>query len=273
VVEDFMRLKGQTAIVTGSNQNIGKAIAELFSKEGAKVVIVGRDDKKGSSVEKDILRRGGEAVYVHCDVTKVDQVKTLVETTIENFGKIDILVNNVGNGWFKKITDMSVEEWYNGIDVTLNSAFLCSKYVIPHMLDNESGGAIVNIASIDGLLGEYGFPAYNAGKSGMINLTRNIALDFAKNGIRANAICPGQVEEIVGQSTQRNDRVKNLAVYNEKCLAPVPMQRRCKPEEVAYAALFLASKESSYITGTTLVVDGGLLAHTGLPDFSEFLNG
>lgn len=263
-----MRLKGKVAIVTGSGQNIGKEIAVLFAKEGAKVSLVGRDDKKGARVQEEIEASGGDARYFHCDVTDPDEVEKLIRGTLDVYGKIDVLVNNVGNGWFKRITDQTIKEWREGIDVTLHSAYYCSKFALETMMKNENGGVIVNISSIDGLLGEYGFPAYNAGKAGMINLTRSIALDYAQHHIRANAICPGQVEETEGQSTQRNDVVRDLDEYNRKCIDPVPMKRRCRPIEVAYAALFLACEESSYITGTTLVVDGGLLAHTGLPNFA-----
>jgi meso-butanediol dehydrogenase/(S,S)-butanediol dehydrogenase/diacetyl reductase len=140
------------------------------------------------------------------------------------------------------------------------------------MIRNSEGGTVVNISSIAGLRGGYGFPAYNSAKAGLINLTRNIALDYAKYGIRANAICPGQVEEEVGQSTQRNSRIRDMDDYNKRFLEPVPLGRRCRPEEVAKAALFLASEDSSYITGIPLAVDGGLLARTGLPDLTNFLD-
>ena len=267
-----MKLKNKIAIVTGSGRSIGAEIAKLFSFEGAKVVIVDVNDKDGISVKKIIEKNGREAIFVNTDVTKVEEVRNLVSTTIEKYGRIDILVNNVGNGVLSKITDQTEEEWRQTIDLTLTSAFLCSKYALREMIKNRGGGTVVNISSIDGIIGEYGYPSYNAGKAGMINLTRSIALDYAKDNIRANAICPGPLEqEEGGQSKEKESLFKDPEMVINKIDEAIPMGKRCKAEYVAKAALFLASCDSEYITGTTLVVDGGLLAYSGLPKLSELL--
>jgi len=268
-----MGFNGKVVLITGSSQNVGREIALLFASEGADTVLVGRDPEKGRKVEKEVRDKKGRTRFFQCDVTKVEQVKKLVSRTMEEFGRIDILINNVGYGRISKITDMAEEDWHEIIDVTLNSAFYCSKYVLREMIKNPEGGAIVNIASIDGLIGEYGHPAYNSGKAAMINLTRNIALDYADCNIRANAVCPGPIQQDVGQSSIKDA----YSVFTEPekvhhmVLDALPMGRKCTNEEVARAALFLASDDAGYITGTTLVIDGGLLAHSGLPRFTKVL--
>ena len=159
------------------------------------------------------------------------------------------------------------------IDVTLNSTFYCSKFALQEMIKDPDGRVIINIASIDGLIGEYGHPAYNSGKAAMINLTKNIALDYADIGIRANAICPGPIQQDVGQSSIRDaySVFREPEKVHRMVLDAIPMGRKCTNEEVARAALFLASDDASYITGTTLVLDGGLLAHSGLQKLSKLL--
>lgn len=267
-----MKLKDKVAIITGSGRSIGAEIAKLFSHEGAKIVIVDINDEDGMSVKETIEKNRGDTIFVHSDVTKASKVKNLISKTIEKYDKINILVNNVGNGILSKVTDQSEDEWRQTIDLTLTSAFLCSKYALKEMIRNEDGGAIVNISSIDGLVGEYGYPSYNAGKAGMINLTRSIALDYAKDNIRANAICPGPLEqEKGGQSKEKESLFRDPDMVVSKIIEAIPMGRRCKPIDVAKAALFLASDDSEYITGTTLIVDGGLTAYSGLPKLSQLL--
>jgi meso-butanediol dehydrogenase/(S,S)-butanediol dehydrogenase/diacetyl reductase len=268
-----MRFKGKVALITGSSQNVGREIALLFSGEGADTILVGRDPEKGEKVKKEIEDKKGRTMFIQCDVTKVDQVEKLVSRAVKEFGRLDILINNVGYGRISKITDMKIEDWHEIIDVTLNSTFYCSKYALKEMIKNPEGGVVVNIASIDGLIGEYGHPAYNSGKAAMINLTRNIALDYADYNIRANAVCPGPIQQDVGQSSIKDA----YSVFTEPekvhqmVLDALPMGRKCTNEEVARAALFLASDDAEYITGTTLVLDGGLLAHSGLPRFTQIL--
>ena len=267
-----MKLKDKVAIVTGSAQNVGEEIAKLFAFEGAKVIVVDINDKKGNEVKNKIIENGGEAIFVNCNVIDTEEVKKLISTAINKYKKIDILVNNVGNGVLSKITDQTLEEWRNTIDLTVTSAFLCSKHALEEMMKNKDGGIIVNIASIDGLIGEYGYPSYNAGKAAMINLTRNIALDYAMYNIRANAICPGPIEPSEqGQSAEKISLFKDIEAIVKHQLEAIPMGRKCKPIEVAKAALFLASNDSSYITATTLVVDGGLLGYSGLGKLSQLL--
>jgi NAD(P)-dependent dehydrogenase (short-subunit alcohol dehydrogenase family) len=267
-----MKLKDKVSIITGSAQNVGKEIALLFAKEGSKIVVTDINDEKGIFVKDDIIKNGREAIYVSCDTTKPQSVKFLISETMKYFGAVDILVNNVGNGYLSKITDQTEEEWYKTIDLTLNSAFLCSKYALNEMMQNSNGGIIINISSIDGLIGEYGYPSYNAGKAGMINLTRNIALDYSIYKVRANAICPGPIEaDPSGQSAQKTSLFKDPEKIDKMVLDAIPMGRKAKTIDVAKAALFLASEDSGYINGTTLVVDGGLLAYSGLPKFTQLL--
>ena len=266
-----MKLKNKVAIVTGSGQNVGKEIVLLFSKNGAKVVVVGRDDQKGLDVKDEIIKSGGEAIYVHCDVTNPEEVKKLISITMIEYKKIDILINNVGYGIWGKITDQTIENWHKIINANLNSAFYCSKFALEEMLKNKDGGVIVNISSIDGLVSAHGLPSYDAAKAGLINLTRSIALDYAENNIRANAICPGQIKQKAGQSEERDKLFKNIENLKKQALEAVPMGRLCEPIEVAKAALFLVSDDSSYITGTTWVIDGGLLARSALPKYSKYL--
>jgi len=262
------KLKDKVAIITGSSQNLGREIALLFSLEGARVVLVGRNGDKGNKIKKEIEKNGGEAIFVKCDVTKVEDVKDLIRQTIKEFKKIDILVNNVGYGRLSKITDMEIEDWNEVINATLNSAFYCSKFALQEMIKNKDGGVIVNISSISGLIGDYGFPSYNAGKAGMINLTRSIALDYAVYNIRANALCPGRIES-TGQGQTENTAILEDEAVTKHQFETIPMGRKCKPIEVAKAALFLASDDSSYITATTLVVDGGLLGYSGMGKISQ----
>jgi NAD(P)-dependent dehydrogenase (short-subunit alcohol dehydrogenase family) len=267
-----MKLKDKAALVTGAGRSIGEEIAKLYAKNGASVVVCEIKDDLGKKVVKDITDDGGRASFFHADVTKPEEVDRLIGFTVKEYGKIDILVNNVGNGVLSKITDQSYEEWLWTIDLTLNSAFLCSKAALKEMEKNDNGGVIVNIASIDGLIGEYGYPSYCAGKAGMINLTRNIALDFAHKNIRANAVCPGPLEqESGGQSKEKESLFKDPELVWKQIIEGIPMGKRCRADYVAKAALFLASDDAEYITGTTLVVDGGLLAYSGLPKLSKML--
>lgn len=251
-----MKLEGKVAIITGATDGIGKAIALKFAKEGAKVMMVGRDEAKGrAALEK--VRECGEAVYFKADVSNSSQVKKMVEETIQRYGRIDVLVNNAAVCPPGTVVNTSEELWDHIIDVNLKGVFLCSKYAIPHMQQN-GGGAIVNIGSINSLMAMENEAAYDASKGGVLMLTKAIALDFANANIRANCICPGAVETAMLQASL--DVSPDPTKAREWITQKHPVRRTGRPEEIAEVALFLATDASSFITGATIPVDGGILA-------------
>ena len=251
-----MILDGKVAIVTGATDGIGLATALAFAKEGAKVVVVGRDEVKGKAALAKVEKQG-EAVYFKADVSNSAQVNRLVGETIRRFGRIDILVNNSAVAPAGTILTTSEETWNYVMDVNLKGVFLCCKHVIPHM-QKQGGGVIVNIGSINSLMAMENEAAYDASKGGVLMLTKAIALDFAKSKIRANCICPGAVETTMlnGSLNASSDPRK----AREWIMERHPMKRIGTPEEIAQVALFLASDSSSFMTGAAIPVDGGILA-------------
>ena len=248
-----MRLKDKVAIITGGGTGIGRATAILFAREGAGVMIVGRRLKPLEETINMIKSEGGKAIYLSVDVSKADDVKKMVEETIKAYAKIDILYNNAGVyvGVGKTILDLSEEEWDTAMSIDLKAVFLCSKYVIPHMIKN-GGGAIINCSSISGHIGQRKQGAYNAAKGGVELLTRCMALDFAEYKIRVNAVCPAWVEIDFNKDDIKRRKDEILKMH--------PIGRLGQPEDVAHAVLYLASDESSWVTGTSLMVDGGYTA-------------
>lgn len=242
------RLHGKVSIVTGAARGIGKATAILFAKEGGNVVLAdvleeGRD--VADSVNRMIGRDA--AIFVKTDVSRDEDVKNLVEVTLERFGKIDVLVNNAGVGHFKDIMETSVDEWDRVINVNLKGAFLCCKYVVPHMV-RAGGGSIINVSSVVGVRGGERCVAYAASKAGIIGLTKALATDLMKYNIRVNAVAPRAIETQMMYEYKGEELTERLKKY--------PFGRLGKPEEVANAILFLASDEASYIVGEVLVVGG-----------------
>lgn len=253
-----MRLSGKVALITGAGSGIGKAMALLFAREGATVVVA---DKMGDAAEEtagQIRAAGGEAIASHTDVTDSGQVQEMMGRTVSTYGGLDILINNAGIGCVPKtIIDLTEEEWDRIIAGDLTSVFLGCKYAIPEMI-RQGGGAIINMSSISGLVGQrlrMG-GAYNAAKGGVQLLTKSLALDFAQYNIRVNAICPAWIgtkmtqEYIDELSPTERDAVIGLH----------PLGRIGTPEDVAQAALFLASDEAAWVTGASFVVDGGYMA-------------
>lgn len=233
------RLKSRTAIVTGGTKGIGKSIAIKFTNEGADVFVVGRNEKTVKEVVKDT---DGKISFIQADVSKPEEVKNLINQTIQQTGRIDILVNNAGIQLEQNIEHTSPEDWDNVMNVNLKGVFLCSKYAIPHMR-NQGGGKIINTASIDAYWVEPNLGAYCTSKGGVISLTKSIALDFAKDGILCNCICPGYIETEMTESYMNiNDDPDQARRQLEK---NHPVQRIGKPEDIAELAYWLAKQESN----------------------------
>jgi 3-oxoacyl-[acyl-carrier protein] reductase len=249
-----VRLDGQVVIVTGASRGIGKAIAEMFGREGAKIVVnYNTSDKQAQAVANRIVDHGGEAICAKADVSKSEEVKRMIETTIKTYGRIDILVNNAGVLITKDFFDTNEDEWDKTIDVNLKGAYLCSKEVAPIMLKQKKG-KIINISSNSGLYhpSAMRFVEYVTSKAGMNGLTKALALRLGPY-ITVNAICPGWIKtEMVAETDPEVER---------KILEETALRRYGTPEEVAASALFLASSEADFITGELLIVAGGRGMH------------
>jgi len=253
-------LKGKVALITGGASGIGRATALLFAREGAAVSIVDVNEPEGRAVAQKIIDDGGQAIFVRCDVTKAADCQLAVRQTVEKLGKLNILFNNAGIIRRASVLETSEEEWDRIMATNVKSVFLLSKYVIPIMA-KASGGVIVNTASGWGMVGGPKAASYCASKGAVVLLTKAMALDHAAQNIRVNCICPGDTDTPMLRS-----EAKQLGKPEEQFLfesARRPLGRIGKPEEIAQAALFLASDASSFITGTVLVVDGGGLAGSG----------
>jgi NAD(P)-dependent dehydrogenase (short-subunit alcohol dehydrogenase family) len=253
-----MRLDGTVALITGGTSGIGEATAELFAAEGARVTITGRSEERGNAVVDRIARSGGEAIFVGADVRLAADCERAVGRTIEAFGRIDTLFNNAGVYVANDTIDCSEDEWDAQVDTSLKGAFLMSKYALPHMIAQGSG-SIVHCASGWGLVGGARAVAYCAAKGGMVVMTKAMALDHGPQGIRVNAVCPGDTETPMEHEDARNQGL-TWEDYVAGAVSGRAIERMATPEEIARAVLFLASDESSYITGVALPVDGGGVA-------------
>lgn len=251
-----MRLKGQAAIVTGGAKGIGWGIAKIFVQEGAKVVVVDWDDVNGQKTADELCQTGGEAIFCKCDVSNEDQVKSMVEKALQTFGQVDVLVNNAGVGVYKAFMDATNEDWDRALGVNLRGQVYCSRAVIPHM-QARGKGSIVNISSVHAFQTVNGVAPYATSKGGVFALTHAMAIDLAPT-IRVNAIAPGWVYTPLIQSIF--DSYADPAAQRAEVERRALMKRIGRPEEIGYAAAFLASDEASFITGTQLFVDGGLTA-------------
>ncbi|KAA9021026.1 SDR family NAD(P)-dependent oxidoreductase [Niallia endozanthoxylica] len=246
-----MRLEGKVAVITGGTFGIGESTALLFAKEGAKVVIAARNEEKGTRVVNQIKEQGGEALFVKTDVSKEEDIKNLMKQTVDTYGKLDVLFANAGVGSMGDLDSISLDDWNYTLSVDLTGVFLCNKYAIPEM-EKNGGGSIINCASILGHVGQMSVSAYAAAKGGVVNMTRTAAVTYANRGVRVNAVCPGYI------TTNILDDLSDEMLEHLKSLHPIG--RLGRPEEVAYAVLFLASDESSFVTGANLLVDGGYTA-------------
>ncbi len=256
-----MRLKKKVALITGATSGIGRYTAILFCREGARVAVVGRRIDKGRETVKMTDEAGGHAIFLKTDITKASEVKEMVQAALKAFGKIDILFNNAGVNPVqakKPLAECPEEYWDEVMEVNMKGIFLTSKYVIPHMIKNK-GGSIINTSSNQGHIASQNRCAYITSKGGVTLLTKSMAIDYASYNIRVNCICPAIVETDMAKKTLAKAR-KDKNLWQELIGNKIPLGRPGRPEDIAYAALFLASDESSFITGTSLMVDGGYTA-------------
>jgi NAD(P)-dependent dehydrogenase (short-subunit alcohol dehydrogenase family) len=252
-----MKLSGRVAIVTGAASGIGRASSLAFAREGAQVIAADLDEQGGKETVARILGQGYEAFFIRTDVTSEMEAKRMVEETIHRWGRIDILFNNAGIVLVKSLEETTEAEWDRVMSVNVKGAFLATKHVVPHMRRN-GGGAILNTGSIASFTGQVGTPVYTASKGAIALLTKSLALDFGRDRIRVNCLCPGitdtpMLREHLGHGAEGEARIRAR-------LSRVPLGEILKPEDVARAALYLVSDDSLGITGVLHVVDGGLLA-------------
>lgn len=247
-----MRLDNKTVIITGAGSGIGRATALRFASEGAQLMLADWNESTGEETVRMIKESGQSAVFQHTDVTKPEEVEQLVNRTVQLYGKLDVMVNNAGVSQTEnKISNVPIDEWNKVVDICLDSVFLGMKYAIPEMIKN-GGGSVINTASVAGIKGQKLVAAYTAAKSGVIAITKSTALEYGKQNIRVNAIAPGIIDTAIISGWRKADKWPILSTANA-------LRRIGQPEEVANAILFLASDEASFITGTTMVVDGGTL--------------
>lgn len=242
------KLQGKVALITGGASGIGAATARLFVSEGAKVVLIDLNEEKGNEFNKELKALNGESVFIKANITSEEEVQDVFKKTIETFGRVDIVFNNAGIGRVHPSHELEYAEWRNTVNVDLDGVFLVAREAIREMLKN-GGGTIVNTASMYGWVGSPGSAAYNAAKGGVVNLTRSLALEYAEQNIRINALCPGFIDTPI------------IPEEMKQALSDItPLKRLGRAEEMAKSVLFLASDDSSFMTGNSLIVDGGYTA-------------
>jgi len=251
-----MRLKERVAIVTGAARGIGRAIASRFAREGARVIVDDINQEKGLAVVEEIRAADGEALFVRADVSQEEEVNNLVGQAVEAFGRLDILVNNAVCDSLSVLQNV----WEPNFNVTLKGAWLCCQAAIPRMAE-AGGGSIINISSVNALMGLGTEHVYSAAKAGMVSFTRCLAVQHGRDGIRVNCICPGSIQTEIW-----DELLKTRPQIWDELVRWYPLGRLGRPEDIANAALFLASDEASFATGAIFVIDGGLTAgFTGWP--------
>ncbi len=248
-----MRLEGKVALVTGGARGQGASEARLFAREGAKVVIADILDTEGEKVAAEIGESGGDALFVHLDVTSEERWRSAIAAAVSRFGKLDVLVNNAAIWRRGRVEETTGEHWDAVLEVNAKGVFLGTKAAIPEMR-KAGGGSIINISSVAGLVGSLTSSAYSASKGAVRLFTKSTAIQYAGEGIRANSIHPGAID------TDMGDEVWANAETRDEVIARTPVGRMGVPADIAYGALYLASDESSFVTGSELVIDGGMFA-------------
>lgn len=250
-----MKLAGKVAVITGTGAGIGRSMASVFAREGARVVAASRRASTGEPVVDDILRNGGDAIFVASDVSEEDSVRALFAAAIARYGQVDILVNNAGVNFAKPFEQTEPEDWDRVIGTDLRGTYLCCREAVRDML-KHGGGSITNVTSVHTIASLPGAAPYDAAKWGMVGLTKALAVEFAARNIRVNALSPGLID------TQIWDDIKAAAPSLDQCLAfwnaNIPMGRVGSPDEIAEIAVFLSSPAAAYITGANMVADGGM---------------
>ncbi len=249
-------IQSRVALVTGGAYGIGRGIVQEFAGKGEAVVIADMDAERGTALESSIAGAGGQVLFVRTDVRVESQIQALMARVSEVFGRIDVLCNNAGIERYRRAEEYTLDDWNSISETNLRGAFLCTKYAYPFL--KKAHGCIVNISSVQGLASEPQISAYAASKAGLLGLTRGMALDFAADGVRVNVVCPGAIrsgmmEPFIKDQPDPEEAVKAIG-------RSIPLGRVGQPEDIAQAVYFLASTAASYITGATLVVDGGLLS-------------
>ncbi len=250
-----MRLKDKVCVVTGAGSGIGKAIAEEFGAQGAKIVVATRRATNGQPVADGIKAKGGDATFIKCDVSIEEDVKNMVEEAIKVYGRIDVLVNNAGVDFVKAFTDIEPADWDRVLNTDLRGTFLCCHFTVPYML-KQGGGSVINIATVHTQQCLDKASPYDAAKWGVLGFTKSLAVEFGDRGIRFNCVSPGLI------ATQIWNDLLDAAPDRDECLSywesNIPMKRVGLPEEIAKACVYFASDDSIYTTGANLLVDGGM---------------
>ena len=254
-----MRLAQRVSLITGGASGIGEATAKTFAREGSSVMIADRDETNARRVVEEIRASGGTAECVTVNVGKSEDLERMVQTTVEQFGQIDVLLNNAIYTTLGRVGDIALDEWRKTLDISLTAYFYATKLVLPIML-KQRRGVILNTSSTAGLLADYKLAPYAVVKAGVLALTRNTAIEYARKGIRCNAVCPGSTA--TPGFTRTLSRPKGFREIYENT---IPMGRLAMPSEIANVMLFLASDEASFVTGAYYLADGGFTAHSGNP--------
>jgi NAD(P)-dependent dehydrogenase (short-subunit alcohol dehydrogenase family) len=256
-----MQSDSRVVIVTGGSYGIGRAIATYFAQRGDAVVIAARDHHRGLAAQSEICAAGGQALFVPTDVREADSIRRMIDRAAAEWGRIDVLCNNAGIERYARADEYTIADFDAIHSTNLRGMFLCAKYVLPNL--RERRGSIVNISSVQAIANEPNISVYAAAKAGILGLTRGLAIDFAPLGVRVNAVCPGAIGDTGMMENSLQSAVNPGAVIAAASKA-IPLGRLGAPEEVAAAVYFLASSEAAYISGSTLVVDGALLARLAI---------